>query len=127
MRSEFRVPGGLPTPPDSSPSPTSVGSAAPGSAVPGPEFRVSELAPASTELRVSVEGRIASLSPEALRGLLERDAAAATPELVSRVANQIEDVRRDGDLALHRFAREFDGVELEQIEVPAQEIGRAHV
>lgn len=120
MRSEFRVPGGLPTPPDSSPSPTSVGSAAPGSAVPGPEFRVSELAPASTELRVSVEGRIASLSPEALRGLLERDAAAATPELVSRVANQIEDVRRDGDLALHRFAREFDGVELEQIEVPAQ-------
>jgi histidinol dehydrogenase len=37
----------------------------------------------------------------------------------------IDAVRCDGDAAVRRFARQFDGVDLDQIRVPAAELGRA--
>lgn len=65
----------------------------------------------------AVEGEIESLSAAALRLLLERG-TPTTPALSARVSDLIEQVRRDGDSALLRFARVFDGVDLEHIEVP---------
>lgn len=59
-----------------------------------------------------------------MRGLLERGPARAS-EVAARVSAQIDDVRREGDAALRRFAREFDGVDLERIEVPAAELNAA--
>ena len=41
------------------------------------------------------------------------------------VAAILDEVRREGDAALHRLTREFDGVELDQLRVPEEEIQAA--
>lgn len=63
------------------------------------------------------QGPIAALTAADQRALLDRTTSnddgirAATASVIARV-------RADGDVALHEFARRFDGVTLEQLEVP---------
>ena len=47
------------------------------------------------------------------------------PQIINKVTSIVNDVRSDGDSALIRFTKEFDGVALTQIKVPAEEIERA--
>jgi histidinol dehydrogenase len=67
--------------------------------------------------RIAVEGRIADLTPEERTLLLERptDEGGA---LEGEVRALLDEVRRDGDDALLRMARDFDRVELDRLEVP---------
>jgi histidinol dehydrogenase len=70
-----------------------------------------------TMLTMAVEGRVADLTTRERALLLERrpqDEAA----LQERVRSLLAQVRKDGDQALLRMAREFDGVELPALEVP---------
>ena len=67
--------------------------------------------------KFAAEGALADLSPNAERMLLERG-GATNRDVQQRVAGIIEDVRRDGDAALIRFALTFDGVALDRLEVP---------
>lgn len=54
-----------------------------------------------------------------------RRTSVATDSNVDRVTSIIADVRERGDDALRDLARRFDGVDLEQIEVPTREIRSA--
>ncbi len=63
-----------------------------------------------------VSGPLAGLDATVRRCLLER-AGGRDEEIVDAVRNIIAEVRRDGDEALRRLARQFDGVQLEQLEV----------
>jgi len=71
-----------------------------------------------------IRGAVASLSDQARRVLLERGDEPA-PGFRLRVAELMEDVRRDGDAALRRQALEIDGVSTCAIAVPAWELERA--
>jgi len=68
-------------------------------------------------LRLAAEGRLEGLDPTTLRHLLQRrpsdegDVQSATREI-------LDTVRARGDEALIDFARRFDGVEMEALEVP---------
>ncbi|MFW5947573.1 MAG: histidinol dehydrogenase [Gemmatimonadota bacterium] len=68
-------------------------------------------------LSLAAEGRIVDLTPDQRVLLLERR-PDAEGELRRRVTELMDEVRRDGDAALVRMARAFDGVELESLEVP---------
>jgi len=70
-----------------------------------------------TSVRVAVEGRLADLTPEERRLLLERR-PADEPELRETVRGILADVRDRGDAALRDMALRFDGWELESLEVP---------
>ncbi len=63
-----------------------------------------------------VRGPLAELDDTALRCLLER-AGGRDGEIVDTVRGIIAEVRRDGDEALRRLARQFDGAQLENLEV----------
>ncbi|NNF39341.1 MAG: histidinol dehydrogenase [Gemmatimonadetes bacterium] len=75
-------------------------------------------------LGIAVEGRLADLDDRQRRLLLERrpvdeeDVQQATREMLA-------EVRSRGDEALHDFARRFDRVDLEGLEVPREQWGRA--
>ena len=69
-------------------------------------------------------GRLADVERDDLRALLDR-ATAGDATIRSRTADVIARVRREGDGALFAFARSFDGVELEQLEVPRRSCRRA--
>jgi len=69
-------------------------------------------------------GPLAELSPADRVLLLERG-LPKDPALSSQVAALIGEVRADGDAALRRLARRFDGVALESLEVPRRELERA--
>ncbi|KAB1198715.1 histidinol dehydrogenase [Haloferax sp. MBLA0078] len=58
---------------------------------------------------------LAGLGPDARRAFFERDAGVA--EVRSDVRDIVERVRREGDVALREFSREFDGVEVGNIDV----------
>ncbi|XXF75145.1 histidinol dehydrogenase [Myxococcaceae bacterium GXIMD 01537] len=62
-------------------------------------------------------GPLASLGPEARRGLLERGGSSDL-QVTERTRALIARVRRDGDRALREMAREFDRAELASLEVP---------
>ena len=62
-----------------------------------------------------VSGPLAGLDATVRRCLLER-AGGRDEEIVDAVRNIIAEVRRDGDEALRRLARQFDGVQLEQLD-----------
>ncbi|MBX3134372.1 MAG: histidinol dehydrogenase [Gemmatimonadaceae bacterium] len=70
-----------------------------------------------TPLDFAARGPLATLGADARRALFDRGTSSddavriQTAEIVARV-------RRDGDVALRDFARDFDGVVLERIEVP---------
>ena len=47
-------------------------------------------------------------------------------EIEERVLNIIENVRKEGDMALYRYAEAFDGVKLSSLKVTASEIDEAY-
>ncbi|MCY1033873.1 histidinol dehydrogenase [Corallococcus sp. BB11-1] len=64
------------------------------------------------------QGALAALTSEARRRLLERGGAESDTQVAARVQAIIARVREEGDRALFDFARQFDRVELEALEVP---------
>lgn len=68
-------------------------------------------------LRFAFRGRVADLDAAARAALFDR-ATASDPVVRSRVADIIAEVRRSGDRALLRYARELDGAVLASLEVP---------
>ena len=68
-------------------------------------------------MRIAVDGTLSGLTPGERDLLLERRPADER-RLRERVAGILREVRSEGDAALLRMAREFDGVSLEGIEVP---------
>ncbi|WP_191965482.1 MULTISPECIES: histidinol dehydrogenase [Haloferax] len=58
---------------------------------------------------------LAGLGPDARRAFFERDAGVA--EVRSDVRDIVERVHREGDVALREYSREFDGVEVGNIDV----------
>lgn len=75
-------------------------------------------------LRLAAQGRIADLPPVTMERLLGR--APADEGSVREATRRILDrVRLEGDEALRAFARDFDGVELQDLEVPRAEWDRA--
>lgn len=79
-------------------------------------------AKASVSLRFS--GSLAALSAADRIALLDRGGSAG-PDATASAARIIADVRARGDAALLRMARDFDGVELESLEVPRLALTRA--
>lgn len=67
----------------------------------------------------------AALDEAGRRAALARPEAARRDTLAAEVAAIVAEVRRDGDAALLRFARRFDGVELATLRVPAAEFDAA--
>ncbi len=65
-------------------------------------------------------GSLEALDDATRQALLERTTADANAELSERVRGIIADVRRDGDAALVRLARQLDGAELSDLEVPRE-------
>ena len=53
------------------------------------------------------------------------DAGTASAEVEAAVAEIIRTVRKDGDEALFRYTKKFDGVELEELKVPIWRIKKA--
>ncbi len=68
-------------------------------------------------IHLFAEGRLSELSPDGRRHLLER-APADAPDVRNTVAALMEDVRQRGDAALLEMAHDFDGVDLDVVEVP---------
>jgi histidinol dehydrogenase len=66
---------------------------------------------------VRFKGALAALAPEA-RGVLLQRSFSSDPSLTSRVQVLLQEVRSEGDAALRRFARQFDGATLDALEVP---------
>ncbi|MFC7202133.1 histidinol dehydrogenase [Haloferax namakaokahaiae] len=58
---------------------------------------------------------LADLGPDARRAFFERDAGIS--EIRSDVRDIVERVRREGDVAIREYSREFDGVEVGNIDV----------
>lgn len=69
-------------------------------------------------MRIAVHTNLASLTPDQRHLLLERR-PDDEPHLRGRVAEILEAVRTEGDPALFAMARELDGVELQDLEVPS--------
>jgi histidinol dehydrogenase len=67
--------------------------------------------------RFAVSGPLAGLQPAQRARLFERS-TSADPEVREIVRRAIDRVRAEGDGALRAFARAYDGVELDAIEVP---------
>ena len=70
--------------------------------------------------KIKFTGRLESLSPQDLNWLFDRSTSS---DLATREATAalIAEVRRDGDVALRRMARQFDRVALERLEVERKE------
>jgi histidinol dehydrogenase len=69
-------------------------------------------------------GRLGELSPAALSRLLDRK-PADDAAVVAAVATALADVRARGDAALREMAARFDGVRLDELEVPRRAWGEA--
>jgi histidinol dehydrogenase len=70
-------------------------------------------------MKLAVEARLSELSRAEERLLLERRPLPDST-LVQQVRELIQEVRSEGDAALRRLARRYDGVELVDLEVPRQ-------
>ncbi len=66
---------------------------------------------------LAFDGPLDALTPEIRRRIVDRRPTDES-KLQEAVRKLIAEVRRDGDDALIRMARDFDGVELESLEVP---------
>lgn len=73
---------------------------------------------------LAVRGSLGGLDREMQARLFDRE-LLADPAVRTRVADIIRQVRETGDDALRRFAREFDGVQLDGLEVPRDQIDAA--
>lgn len=69
--------------------------------------------------------RWSELDEAARTDALTRPAVKANPATAAQAANIIATVRRDGDAALLRFARDFDGATLSSLQVSAKEAAAA--
>ncbi len=67
--------------------------------------------------------RISELSPEEMDALIHRGGELA--DVGETVASIISDVRQNGDDALRRYTKKFDGATLDAIEVSAEEVDAA--
>ena len=65
------------------------------------------------------------LSPRQRAAALTRPAQQAQPQVAAAVRAIVTAVRRDGDAALRKFTRKFDGVPLRSLRVTAAEFGAA--
>lgn len=70
-------------------------------------------------MRLSIDKPLARLTPRERSRLLDRR-PSDEPELAHRVRLLLERVRREGDQALREMALEFDGVDLQAMEVPRE-------
>ncbi len=70
-------------------------------------------------MRIAIDKPIAALTPEE-RGRVVNRRPSDEPRLQEQVREIIRQVRSEGDQALRRMAREFDGAELEALEVPRE-------
>jgi histidinol dehydrogenase len=70
------------------------------------------------------QGTVGALTDADRRALFDRG-TSGDDQVRERTATIVARVRRDGDEALRALAREFDGVELDQLEVPAADCARA--
>jgi histidinol dehydrogenase len=68
---------------------------------------------------------LASLSAEERNRLLERVQQADPGEIGETVAEVVKTVRERGDEALREYTKRFDGVEIDDLQVPAQEFEKA--
>ena len=57
--------------------------------------------------------------------ILNRDIQSSLPQIDAAVDAILADVRENGDAALRKYARQFDGVELEALAVTEEEIDTA--
>ncbi|MGA9836901.1 MAG: histidinol dehydrogenase [Gemmatimonadaceae bacterium] len=73
--------------------------------------------PPRARLRLCYFGALRTLDPPHERVLLDRT-TSIDPEVRNATAGILTDVRVRGDLALRELARRFDGVELDELEVP---------
>jgi histidinol dehydrogenase len=71
-----------------------------------------------------VRGPVPTRGTDAHRALFDRS-TSSDPTIRARTFEIVERVRRDGDIALRSFARAFDGVTLEALEVPREAWRRA--
>ncbi len=69
-------------------------------------------------LKIAVEGRLEELTDEEWKLLIER-APTEGAALEEEVRKLVARVRSEGDAALFQMAKELDGVELDQLEIPA--------
>ena len=75
---------------------------------------------------VRFTGRLADLDADERSRLIARASASdLSVEVTDTVARIIADVRARGDAALRALARQFDGVQLDALEVPARDLRRA--
>jgi histidinol dehydrogenase len=65
------------------------------------------------------------LDAEGRRAALVRPSAALQPQLLAQAQAIIDAVRREGDAAIGRYTREFDGVRLAELRVSAAEFAAA--
>jgi histidinol dehydrogenase len=72
-------------------------------------------------LALRFRGRVAALGEAERRALCERGTSSDDGGIRERTAAIVARVRREGDAALVAMAREFDGAELERLEVPRAE------
>jgi len=70
-------------------------------------------------MKLAIDKRVSELTPEEAHRLFNRR-PSDEPQLQASVTDILHRVRRDGDEALRFMAREFDGVELEALEVPPE-------
>lgn len=66
---------------------------------------------------------ISKLSEEELRRILRRELAIES--VFGAVEKILEDVRKNGDIALKKYTKKFDGADLKQIRVERKELDRA--
>jgi histidinol dehydrogenase len=66
---------------------------------------------------VKLTGRAADLTAAQLKGIFDRS-TSANGDVQETTAQLVADVQREGDAALRRLARKFDGVDLPSLEVP---------
>ena len=81
-----------------------------------------DIAPTTTASNVAplvlrARGALTALDAETRRVITDRT-LTADPTVRAKTSAIIERVRTDGDDALREFARDFDGVNIEQLEVP---------
>jgi histidinol dehydrogenase len=82
-----------------------------------------DVAPAGT-LRLRFRGPVSALSEDERRALFQRGSSGG-PSVRPRVQEIISRVQSEGDRALFAMARDFDGVQLEQLEVPKAALRQA--
>lgn len=75
-------------------------------------------------MKLAVEGALSELTDGQRRHLIERR-PADEPELRERVREILAEVRASGDEALRAMALRYDGVELDELEVPRERWERA--